>query len=98
MIFNTIKSGTNTKDATITPYDVSKDEIGYGVNGKVVGDSPFWFNGKSRKKLPSHVRWKSVTYGNGRFVSVVGGLESASDVAAYLDYYNELVLLPMHNI
>ena len=42
MIINPIiKSGQNTKDATVKPIDISQGKIAYGKNGKLIGTSPF---------------------------------------------------------
>ena len=40
MIFNQVKIGKNTKDATIISKDVMKDEIAYGADGKIIGEAP----------------------------------------------------------
>ena len=40
-----------------------------------------WTNGSSIKSLPVSANWKSVTYGNGRFVAIAKGTE----IAAYSD-------------
>lgn len=39
MLVNKITGGQNTSDATATAYDISDGIIGYGKNGKIVGNS-----------------------------------------------------------
>lgn len=56
MIFN-MGGGKNTKDANITPYDVTKGKIAYGSKDRVVGVSPFQFSEDVKvRTIPSYVR------------------------------------------
>lgn len=71
MIVNPIIGGKNTKDANITPYDVTKGKIAYGSKGRVVGVSPFQFSEDVKvRTIPSYVRAIAEGTVNGKSVMV----------------------------
>ena len=81
MIVNPLKSGQNTKDATIKAKDVLWNEVAYGKDGRIVGEVPLSSQpdaiyGTTIEGIENNY---SVCFGNDLFVAV----QLNSNVAAY---------------
>lgn len=67
-----ITTGVDTSDATITAMDIPAGEVGYGKDGKIIGDGVFGYNGivRSSYNQTSPLHLLDVAYGNGRYVAI----------------------------
>ena len=71
MIINQINYRKTFTGSTVTSKDILYNKIGYGSDGKIVGNAPI-DDGiiEGIFALPTSAYWRSVCYGNGKYVVV----------------------------
>lgn len=61
---STIQTLKDTSDATVSSFDVGKDEVAYGPEGKIIGTAPFNFVTQNNETLEYKVLENGIILSN----------------------------------